>query len=425
MARNGSGSYVLPSGQPVVTETFVSSVVHNTLASDLAAALTQSISKDGQTIPTGDLPMGGFKHTSLADGTATNQAATLGQVQRAVGIWCGTSGGSANIITLQALPGQPAYTAGMTLEWVASITNTSTVTLNLNGLGAKDLSKFGAKPLQANDLKAGLHYKAVYDGTRFQLLNPSANQPTAVDQLWYGSSDGVWAQTPLTATGRAFIGSGSATGRILIGTQVFLNSSFWSRPTGCNAVFAIVQAGGGGGGGNNATGGSTFSVGSGGGAGGEGQDFITSGLGSSETVTVGAGGTGSLGGAGSGGSTSSFGIHVSASGGAGGIAGIAGTTTGATGGLGGTSTNGLIPTTAQAGGLGWGSNLAGMGAAGQGGSSRYGGGGVGRTFGIPGQAGDNGTGRGAGGGGSGSNVNEGARAGGNGTIGFVMTFDYT
>lgn len=55
MARNGSGTYNLPAGQPVVTGTTISSTTFNTLTADLATALTQSISADGQTPITGPL----------------------------------------------------------------------------------------------------------------------------------------------------------------------------------------------------------------------------------------------------------------------------------------------------------------------------------------------------------------------------------
>lgn len=79
MPRNGSGTYQLPAGNPVVTGTIISSTTQNTTMSDVATALTNSIAKDGQTVPTANLPMGGFKHTGAADATATGQYLTYGQ----------------------------------------------------------------------------------------------------------------------------------------------------------------------------------------------------------------------------------------------------------------------------------------------------------------------------------------------------------
>lgn len=59
MSRNGSGTYSLPAGNPVVTGTTISSTWGNSTFSDVAAALTGSIAADGQTPITGALQMGG------------------------------------------------------------------------------------------------------------------------------------------------------------------------------------------------------------------------------------------------------------------------------------------------------------------------------------------------------------------------------
>ena len=74
MARNGSGAYSLPSGNPVVTGAVISSTWANTTLSDIATALTNSIAKDGQTTPTANLPMGGFKLTGLGAATSAGDA---------------------------------------------------------------------------------------------------------------------------------------------------------------------------------------------------------------------------------------------------------------------------------------------------------------------------------------------------------------
>lgn len=84
MPRNGSGTYQLPAGQPVVTGTVISSSTFNTLTNDLANALTQSLSKDGQTPATANLPMGGFKLTGLANGSASTDSVSYGQVQNLI-----------------------------------------------------------------------------------------------------------------------------------------------------------------------------------------------------------------------------------------------------------------------------------------------------------------------------------------------------
>jgi len=59
MSRNGTGTYTLPAGNPVVTGTTISSTWANTTLTDLATAMTGSVAADGQTPITGNLQMGG------------------------------------------------------------------------------------------------------------------------------------------------------------------------------------------------------------------------------------------------------------------------------------------------------------------------------------------------------------------------------
>lgn len=61
-------------GIPAATADF------NALLADLSAALTQSIARDGQSPPTANLPMGGFKLTALAPGSVSGDAVNYGQL---------------------------------------------------------------------------------------------------------------------------------------------------------------------------------------------------------------------------------------------------------------------------------------------------------------------------------------------------------
>ena len=80
MSRNGSGTYSLPAGNPVVTGTTISSTWANNTLTDIATALTGSLAADGQTTATGNLKMGSNRITGLADGIATTDAATVNQI---------------------------------------------------------------------------------------------------------------------------------------------------------------------------------------------------------------------------------------------------------------------------------------------------------------------------------------------------------
>jgi hypothetical protein len=95
MSRNGSGIYNLPTGNPVVTGTTITSNWGNTTMSDIATALTGSLAADGQTPVTGNLQMGSNKITGMANGTASTDAATFGQLSAFVpsgfiGMWSGS-----------------------------------------------------------------------------------------------------------------------------------------------------------------------------------------------------------------------------------------------------------------------------------------------------------------------------------------------
>ena len=129
---------------------------------------------------------------------------------------------------------------------------------------------------------------------------------------------------------------------------VFASSGTWTKDSGLKAVMSEV-IGAGGGGATRGTVGKTIYAGAGGGGGGYSRKMIlAASLGSTETVTVGTGGTASKTGTtstdGGTGGTSSFGSHNSATGGGGGqkYDGSAPATTSSVGGTGGTGSNGDI-----------------------------------------------------------------------------------
>ena len=80
MSRNGSGTYSLPAGNPVVTGTTISSAWANTTLTDISSALTQSVAADGQTPVTGNIAMGNNKLTGLGAGTTTGDSVEFSQL---------------------------------------------------------------------------------------------------------------------------------------------------------------------------------------------------------------------------------------------------------------------------------------------------------------------------------------------------------
>lgn len=87
MAFNGAGTFLInTSGQPVVNGTAIDPTVFNALTADLATGLSTCITKDGQTTPTANIPMGGYKITGLGLGTATTDAARMDNANNALGV---------------------------------------------------------------------------------------------------------------------------------------------------------------------------------------------------------------------------------------------------------------------------------------------------------------------------------------------------
>lgn len=174
MPRDGAGNYTLPSGNPVVTNTVISSSGWaNPTLTDIAAALTMSLSRDGQTTPTADLTMGNFKLRALAAAVARSDAVNAAQVQDSTFTTLSSVTGT-DTITATTAPAITTYTAGQEFSCVAPGTNTTNaVTLNINALGAKSVLKMGASglvQLSPGDIRAGQALSLYYDGTQFQLL---------------------------------------------------------------------------------------------------------------------------------------------------------------------------------------------------------------------------------------------------------------
>ena len=178
MARNGSGTYDLPAGNPVSTGTVISSVVQNNTMTDIGTALTGSVARDGQSPATANIPMGDNKLTGLATPTARTDATSLGSIQDGVGVYGATVGGSGNAITVTLAPVVTAYAAGQKFSFIAGAANTGGVTININGVGLKAITKVGTTALVANDILSGSLVEVEYDGTRFQLISPIGADPS-------------------------------------------------------------------------------------------------------------------------------------------------------------------------------------------------------------------------------------------------------
>jgi hypothetical protein len=81
MSRNGSGTYTLPAGNPVVTGTTITTTWANNTLTDMANALTGSVASDGQTTMSSNLNMGNNRIISLADAVNSADAVSINFLQ--------------------------------------------------------------------------------------------------------------------------------------------------------------------------------------------------------------------------------------------------------------------------------------------------------------------------------------------------------
>ena len=131
-----------------------------------------------------------------------------------------TSVSGSNTITATLTPAITAYAAGQTFRFVVATTNTSTVTININGLGAKNLTKNGTTVLSSNDLVAGATVQITYDGTQFQVSSGIGSGGGAVNGVFYQNYQNINASYTIPSNVNAM-----STGPLTIDTGITVTVS--------------------------------------------------------------------------------------------------------------------------------------------------------------------------------------------------------
>jgi hypothetical protein len=192
MSRNGSGTYSLPSGNPVVTGTTISSTWANTTLGDIANALTQSLAADGQTTATGNLQMGNNKIVDLDDGTAVGDAVNYGQL-------LAVAGGTGRLVQIvQSRNG--AYSASSSTSYAAT---GHTATITPTSATSKIIVMLSSYFWQTN-LNNGNAYLTIYrngtdicGGASFVMQNASTS---GASSGIYGSMSYQFVDSPATTS---------------------------------------------------------------------------------------------------------------------------------------------------------------------------------------------------------------------------------
>jgi hypothetical protein len=90
------------------------------------------------------------------------------------GIWVSADDtGTTNAMVVTLTPAATSYLKYMGLRCKVANYNTGSTTINVNGLGNKNITRGDGTTLQAGDLQAGEIVTLVYDGTNFQLVDIS------------------------------------------------------------------------------------------------------------------------------------------------------------------------------------------------------------------------------------------------------------
>jgi hypothetical protein len=379
MPRNGSGTYSLPVGNPVVTGTTISSTWANNTLTDISNALTGSLSADGQTTASGNLNMGTNRIINMDDPQNAQDAATKYYVDQLIAALGTMAYQNANNV---------AITGG-------AISN---VALDLHAQTGEMYFPVGPTALRTATPIAGLMRWNTDGGGFYEGYNGSAWQKfLTVNE---GSYTITYVIVAGGGGGGANAGGGGGGGGVISNTLTAIPGTVFSMTIGAGGaggangsnsfITGIATATGGGAGGTNGP-----ASGSAGGSGGGGSSngstsggTGTPGQGNNGggSASNGAGGGGGAGGAGAGGS-----YPTGGAGGAGATLTITGTTTYTAGGGGG-AVEYYQPGSGGAGGIGGGGGGGATGGAGANGTINTGGGGGGGGAGpgVPGGAGGSG-----------------------------------
>ena len=172
MPFNGSGTYTLPAGNPVVSGTTISSTTTNSTNSDIATALSNCVTRDGQSPATANLPLGGFKITGLDAGTSTGDSVRWDQAQYVLNV---ASAGTNGQVLTSAGSGAPTWTTPV----VANAANTWTATQTFNGSSSVASAKFtNAKEVvtvSATAATGTIDYDVTTQSVLYYTSNASAN----------------------------------------------------------------------------------------------------------------------------------------------------------------------------------------------------------------------------------------------------------
>jgi hypothetical protein len=152
MPFNGAGTFtVYTPGNPIANGDTSNAVYFNNTMTDFATGLSNTMTKDGQGVPTANIPMGNNKLTGLANGTISTDAINFGQLA-ALNASKANAGANTDITSLSNVT-VPTQTAGNSSGLIA---NTAFVTGALANVSSKQIQNISAVA-SSNTMIVGLN----------------------------------------------------------------------------------------------------------------------------------------------------------------------------------------------------------------------------------------------------------------------------
>jgi hypothetical protein len=112
--------------------------------------------------------------------------------------WFLNDTGTANAITGTTTTTYPgAYAKGQTVILIKAASNTGAVTININSLGNKAVTKNGTNPLTGSEMMIGVPYMLIYDNTEFQIVAAAGASIPVTSNLIGGDGAGGLSATSI------------------------------------------------------------------------------------------------------------------------------------------------------------------------------------------------------------------------------------
>ena len=177
MSFNGTGTFLInTAGQPVVTGTTITSTAFNALTTDLATGLSTTITKDGQTVVTNNIPLNTFKLTGVGAPTATNDALTYNQPAVVSTLIVGSlngflvGNGSSSVVTA-ATAGTDYAKPSVASTWTAKQTFNGTSSI----LSTKFINASEVATISATAATGTVNYDVTTQSVLYYTSNATAN----------------------------------------------------------------------------------------------------------------------------------------------------------------------------------------------------------------------------------------------------------